>query len=122
MPKYPNSDNRVDRQREPRHAVTRARHVTSIGDLLTAVPALRHRATNAVIKQELIEWLRKRLEDELAPHAKAAEQQGGTLIVSADSAAWSTRLRYAINALLPEIEKCWPAIKRCQVRVQPSRR
>jgi hypothetical protein len=122
MPKNDRPNNQLGSQREPRHAKAQARHITSIAVLLTATPTLRKMATQAVEKQALIDWIRGQLAEELRPHACGAEFKAETLIVTADTAAWSTRLRYAMAALQPEVSAQWPKVTTCQVRVRPSRR
>jgi predicted nucleic acid-binding Zn ribbon protein len=122
MLKYVKPNNQAARPHEPRHTKAKARHVTSIGELLTIAPVLRQRAELARGKQSLLDWLKGRLGTELAIHALAAEMKADTLIVAADTAAWSTRLRYAMAALQPQVSAQWPKITACQVRVRPSRR
>src|SRR5258706_7313329 len=121
MPKYASPDNRGVAQRDPRHTRGRGAHVTSIAQLLTASPALRQRAKEAFEKQTVIAWLQSQLAADFRPHVSAAELRGGVLVVTADSAAWSARLRYVLLPMLPVIEKRWPEISACQVRVRPAR-
>jgi hypothetical protein len=82
---------------------------------------LRQRAKEAVEKQSVMEWLVRALPEELRAHASSAAVRGGVLLVTADSAAWSTRLRYVLVAMRSEIEQHWPEVKSCQVRVRPKR-
>jgi hypothetical protein len=121
MPKNDRPNNQRISQREPRHAKAQARHITSIAALLTATPTLRKMAAQAVEKQALIDWIRAQLTDELRPHASGAQLKADTLIVVADTAAWSTRLRYAMGALQAEVTTRWPHVISCQVRVRPLR-
>ncbi len=122
MPKYDRPNNQENSRREPRHAKGQARHITSIAALLTAAPTLRKMASQAIEKQTLIDWVRSQLAEELRPHACSAEIKAETLLVTADSATWSTRLRYAMATLQPEISTQWPRVTTCLVRVRPSRR
>ena len=68
-----------------------------------------------------MEWLVGQLPEELRPHASSAAVRGGVLLVTADSAAWSTRLRYVLVAMQEQIEQRWPEVQSCQVRVRPLR-
>lgn len=57
----------------------------------------------------------------LASHCRAANLDGETLVVGCDTAAWATKLRYALPQLLQYIQgqAGLPPISRIQVRVQP---
>ena len=68
-----------------------------------------------------MDWLKSRLPEELRAHASSAAVRGEVLQVTADSAAWSTRLRYVLVAMQAEIATHWPEIRSCQVRVRPAR-
>jgi hypothetical protein len=68
-----------------------------------------------------MEWLGTHLPAELRAHTSAAALRNGVLVVTADAAAWSTRLRYVLVAMRAEIEQHWPEVRSCQVRVRPKR-
>jgi hypothetical protein len=55
---------------------------------------------------------------ELASHIVNALPKNGQLVVFADSAAWGTRLRYALAAMQPDIAGRDATISRLSVRVQ----
>jgi hypothetical protein len=88
--------------------------------LLQRQPGLAARAIQAAENNALIDVLRALLPADLAAHALAAQQQRSQLLVTADSAAWSGRLRYAITAALPELQRRWPAISDVRLRVGPG--
>ena len=64
------------------------------------------------------DWLRAALAPPLAGHIVSAVPKSPELVVFADSAAWATRLRYALAALQPDIRARDAAISRMTVRVQ----
>jgi predicted nucleic acid-binding Zn ribbon protein len=70
------------------------------------------------VQQSWAEWLRLVVVAELAGHIVSALPKDAELVVFADSAAWGTRLRYALVTLQSEIAARDPAISRITVRVQ----
>jgi hypothetical protein len=113
-----------DKQTAPRRDRTRTSRPRaqprSAGQALDALlhrPALAARALQAGENSGLIDTLRALLPADLAVHALAARLLRGQLLVTADSAAWSGRLRYAAAAALPELQKRWPDIGTVRLRV-----
>lgn len=92
----------------------------ALDSLLQRRPGLVAKAAQATENDALIEALRTLLPVELAPRALSARQQRSELLVTAASAAWSGRLRYALTALLPELQRRWPDISRVRLRVGPG--
>jgi len=64
-------------------------------------------------------WLEKHLPADLMRRLSGVVERDQTLVIFAESAAWSARLRYAIQELEPEIRDCEPAIAHVAVRVLP---
>lgn len=62
----------------------------------------------------LLEKLLARLHPATRPHCMSARRDGDTLVVSADSAAWATRLRYEAARILGEMDA-----RNLRVRVAP---
>jgi len=85
--------------------------------LLKRQPLLAARAAQASENKSLIEAVRALLPEDLALHALAASQHRSQLVVTADGAAWSGRLRYALVAALPELAREWPDISSVRLRV-----
>ena len=71
-------------------------------------------------QQEWIDWLRAALPEELRGSIVNVVRRGNELAVLAVSAAWSTRVRYAVAALAPEIRARAPVIVKVTVRVAPA--
>jgi hypothetical protein len=47
-------------------------------------------------------------------------ERDGTLVIFAESAAWSARLKYALHELEPVIRASQPDIQQVSVRVMPK--
>ena len=65
--------------------------------------------------------LEKILPDSMAAHVSGILERRGELIVYADSAAWGTRLRYAIAECEAALRAGRPEIAAITVRVMPRR-
>jgi len=96
----------------------------SVKQLLERRGVLSQLSRELPIQQSWIEWLRASLSAELAPHVLSAlSKPAGTacvtseLVVFADSAAWCTRLRYALAGLQQPIGARAGAAVRISVRV-----
>jgi len=64
-------------------------------------------------------WLQAQLPAELRAAAVNVIPKGRELVVMSRSAAWSTRLRYALAAVEPQIRARSPGIAKLTVRVAP---
>jgi hypothetical protein len=72
----------------------------------------------AAAQRSWAEWLCARLAPELSDHIVSVVAGSGELVVFADSAAWCTRVRYALAALENEIRAKDPSLQRARARVQ----
>jgi phage tail protein X len=70
------------------------------------------------VQQSWADWLRGAVASELAGHIVNAVPKSAELVVFADTAAWGTRLRYALAAMLPDIAARDAALSRITVRIQ----
>jgi hypothetical protein len=62
------------------------------------------------------------LPPELVAQLRGLGQRGSTLLVWVSAAVWTSRVRYAVLPLLPELKACWPELAAVAVRVRmPSR-
>jgi len=93
---------------------------SKIKDLLSRGPQLRELALRLPQQQSWVQWLRELVPAELATHIVNAVPKGGELVVFADSAAWCTRLRYALAAIEAQIAARDTAVQRTRVRVAVS--
>jgi hypothetical protein len=64
-------------------------------------------------------WLSGHLPAELGGRVTGVVEREGTLVIFAESAAWSARLRFAVQELEPEILAAAVGLKEVQVRVRP---
>ena len=92
----------------------------SVKDLLNrALPVLSQAAHQGTRQAFWRPWLEARLPPGLPPKITGITERGATLVVFADSPAWSARLRYALQELAPQIREAQPAIREITVRVLP---
>jgi predicted nucleic acid-binding Zn ribbon protein len=96
----------------------RCGNLKSVNELLAHGAGLRRIVDSIPAQLSWAEWLRATLPAPLAGHIVSAVPKSSELVVFADSAAWATRLRYALAALLPAISARDAAILRMTVRVQ----
>ena len=64
-------------------------------------------------------WLSTHLPPEIRPRISGVTERAGTLVIFAETAAWSARLRFAILELEREIRAADPALTDIEVRVLP---
>jgi hypothetical protein len=101
-------------------SVSRPQAAHSVKDLLArSVPILSQAARQNARQAFWHPWLTARLSSELPPRITAITERDGTLVVFADSPAWSARLRYALQELRGQISAAQPDIKEIAVRVMP---
>jgi len=67
------------------------------------------------------DWLSSKLPAALATRVTGAVENAENLVIYAESAAWSARLRYAVAELDADIRRENPAIQSVSVRVMPKR-
>jgi len=92
----------------------------SVKDLLArAVPVLSQAADQTARQAFWHPWLEARLPAELSPRITGITERDGTLVVFADSSAWSARLRYALLELESQLRRAAPHINEIRVRVLP---
>ena len=92
----------------------------SVKDLLArAVPVLSRAAGQTARQAFWRPWLQTHLPPELPPRITGITERDGTLVVFADSPAWSARLRYALQDLHAQIQEAQPDIREITVRVMP---
>ena len=73
-------------------------------------------------QQQWLAWFEQTLPQELRGSIVNVVRKRSELTVLAVSAAWSARLRYALDALLPQLRERAPDIVKVHVRVTPSGR
>jgi hypothetical protein len=119
MPKNPQQDKK--RSLKPGKSPFRISGSTiAISKLLTRDVNLHDIGATASAQQQWLDWMRKELPEELAPHVVQVLIKPGELIGCADSAAWCERLRYSAETLLASASQRDPSITRIRVRVSPG--
>jgi hypothetical protein len=92
----------------------------SVKDLLERrFSGLARLADEAQQQEDWSRWLTGRLAPELAARISGIHERDGVLVVFAESAAWSARLRFALLELEPALRQAHPQISALQVRVLP---
>ena len=71
-------------------------------------------------QQDWVEWFAAALPEELRGAIVNVVKKGNELTVLAVSAGWSTRVRYALAGLTPELKARAPDIVKITVRVSPT--
>jgi hypothetical protein len=94
--------------------------VHSVKELLARrMPALT-RVTAQASRQNFWNcWLSTHLAPELRPRISGVTERDGTLVIFAETAAWSARLRFALLELEHAIRAADPALTDIEVRVLP---
>ena len=73
-------------------------------------------------QQQWLEWFQETLPEELRGSIVNVVHKGEELTVLAASAVWSARLRFALEALSPQLKQRAPDIVKVRVRVTPAGR
>ena len=85
-----------------------------------ATPALTRLTDQASRQVYWKQWLAQHVPAELTARLTGVVEREDTLVIFAESAAWSARLRYVIQELEPEIKQAGPTIQHVSVRVMPK--
>ena len=94
----------------------------SIGDLLNRNGPVLSRIGDQSARQAFWRgWLQARLPAALAARISGVIARDGVLTVFAESAAWSARLRYAIEELDAPVREADPDIRRLALKVLPRK-
>jgi hypothetical protein len=89
-----------------------------INELLTNRSGLVRITARLPVQQSWADWLRAAVAAELAGHIVSAVPRRAELVVFADSAAWGSRLRFALAGMQSDISARDSAISHTSVRVQ----
>jgi hypothetical protein len=92
----------------------------SVKDLLARrAPALKRVTIQAARANFWNEWLSEHLPAEIRPRLSGVVEREGTLVIFAESAAWSARLRFQVQELEPQILAAATGLTAVRVRVRP---
>jgi hypothetical protein len=93
----------------------------SVKDLLARVTPTLTRLTDQAARQaSWRQWLEAHLPPEMVARLSGVVEREGTLVIFAESAAWSARLKYVIQEIEPQLRAAHPGISRISVRVLPK--
>jgi hypothetical protein len=121
MPNMANRNKRRGRRIPATTSPKPFRAPDSVKDLLARITPTLTRVSDQASRQDYWrQWLAKHLPPELSPRLSGVVEREGTLVIFAESAAWSARLRYAAQELEAEIRAAQPTIQQVSVRVLPK--
>jgi hypothetical protein len=101
-------------------AVPQAARPHSVKDLLAhGLPSLKRVTDQAARQKFWNDWLDAHISAEIRTRISGVAERNGTLLIFAESAAWSARLRYAVLELEREIRAAAPELAAIKVRVRP---
>jgi hypothetical protein len=123
MQKKPRGD-KVNTGRNSRITPTRRPQsrnpLDSVKELLQrSTPVLAGLQREALRQRDWLQWVQRELPQDLASHVTGVTEQCGELVIFAESAAWSVRLRYATPQLLAAMGAAQMNITGVRVRVMP---
>jgi Dna[CI] antecedent DciA-like protein len=92
----------------------------SVKDLLAKLTPTLKRVTEQVHQQDFWrDWLGAHLTAEISGKLTGAVERDGTLVIFAESPAWSARLRFYVQEIKPQILAAKQGITDVSVRVLP---
>ena len=92
----------------------------SVKDVLARMVPTLTRVTEQASRQNYwLNWLSQHLPAEIHARISGVTERQGILVVFAESAAWSARLRYAVLEVEPQLRAAGPELTNIEVRVLP---
>ncbi len=88
--------------------------------LARSTPTLTRVSDQAARQAFWKQWLAQHLPSELTPRLSGVVERDNILVIFAESAAWSARLRYVMQDLEFAIKQAQPTIQQVSVRVMPK--
>ena len=120
MPKKGRRDKRGNsRNRHPGTAANTSQP-DSVKAVLARLSPMLTRVTDQAARQAAWrQWLTAHLPEDLVGRLSGIVERDSTLVLFAESAAWSARLRYAMQDMEPALRAAHPEIVEIKVRVMP---
>lgn len=121
MPNKPHRNKRGGAPFPATHRSKPFRKTHSVKELLGRLTPTLTRVSDQANRQSFWgRWLSERLPAALCQRLSGIVEREGTLVIFAESAAWSARLRYAVQDLEAQIRSAQPDIQQVVVRVLPK--
>ena len=125
MPKNPHQDKKAFREKRSRTSAESGWNANrspprNLGRIMKDQGWMRGLKQVRERQLDWVAWLRTALPEELRGAIVNVVQRGDELTVLAVSAAWSSRVRYALAALAPQLKSRAPDIVKLKVRVAPA--
>jgi len=120
MPKTRPRDKRGNsRNRRPETATSTSQPDSVKAVLARLSPTLTRVTDQAARQAAWRQWLAAHLPEDLVARLSGVVERDGTLVLFAESAAWSARLRYAMQDIEAPLRAAHPEIGAVKVRVMP---
>jgi hypothetical protein len=125
MPKNPTQDKKTNRKKGGSPAYRRARKLVraptqSVAGIMKEHGWMQSLQQIRTQQQDWLEWFRASLPDELGGAIVNVVRNGEELTLLATSAAWSARLRFALDPIMETLQERAPDIVKVRVRVSPQ--
>jgi hypothetical protein len=92
----------------------------SVKDMLARQSPMLTRVTDQAARQALLrDWMKAHLPEDISGKISGIVERESTLVLFAESAAWSARLRYAVLDIEARLRADHPGITAIKVRVLP---
>ncbi len=115
--------NKRGRSRNPLLVTQRGpQKADSVKDILSRLSPTLTRVTDQAARQATWrDWIQTNLPSEITAKISGIVERDGTVVLFAESAAWSARLRYAVQEIEGTLREAHPNITEVKVRVLPRR-
>ena len=113
--------NKRGRSRNPLLVTQRGpQRADSVKDVLARLSPSLTRVTDQAARQATWrDWIQSHLPKEITGKISGIVERDGIVVLFAESAAWSARLRYAMQEIESELRRAHPTITEVKVRVLP---
>jgi hypothetical protein len=120
MPNMPRRNKHDESQNRSTSGSRLSNQTDSVKDLLAKLTPGLKRVTEQVHQQDFWRaWLGAHLTAEICGKLTGVVERDGTLVIFAESPAWSARLRFFVQEIKPQILAAKPGITEVSVRVLP---
>ncbi len=121
MPNKPRRNKRGGSRNPPTNPAKASRSPDSVKQVLARLTPTLTRVSDQAGRQDYWKtWLAGHLPADLTPRLSGVVEREDTLVIFAESAAWSARLRYVMQELQTQIKQARPKIQHVSVRVMPK--
>jgi hypothetical protein len=121
MPKKGTRDKRSNSRNRHSGSAVNTNRPDSVKAVLARLSPTLTRVTDQAARQAVWrQWLTTHLPEDLVARLSGIVEREGTLVLFAESAAWSARLRYAMQEIEAPLRAAHPEIGENKIRVLPK--